>query len=368
MNNNSIIKKSNSLINAHYKLNINEQKILYKVISQIHIKDRDFKNYEFKISELANFIGTKSNAIYKDIKQWTYNLLKEVLVIERDDLTIQTNWFSAIQYVGNNKIIFSFHPVLKPYLLNLKESFTRFSIENVRKIRGKHSTRVYELLKQYEKLGYRVISVEELRNLLVLEGSYRSYNAFKQYVLYPVIDEINTYTDIFVKFKELKEGKKITEVAFYIKSKNIDKPNCIDLPIENKKGKKENLQLSLVDLSTSKLNVLKNVIKNVIDDEVKDKKIIEWIESNKENDIRFYLNNWSKWDYKDKATKAGFFIDLVDNNRTLPAGKKGIRTELNKPVQSTNYEQREYDDDYFDSLYDNFTLAQIKAMRKANEI
>ena len=45
---NSIIKKSNTLIEAHYKLGINEQKIIYKLISLIKVTDRDFKSYNKK--------------------------------------------------------------------------------------------------------------------------------------------------------------------------------------------------------------------------------------------------------------------------------------------------------------------------------
>lgn len=35
-------------------------------------------------------------------------------------------------------------------------------------------------------------------------------------------------------------------------------------------------------------------------------------------------------------------------------------TNNKKPIQSTNYEQREYDDDYFNSLYDNVTFVKQK--------
>jgi plasmid replication initiation protein len=81
---NEIIKKSNVLINARCKLNIYEQKILYKVISQIHIKDKDFKDYEVRTTDLINFLGTNNNSVYEEIKQCTYNLLKHVLVIEKE--------------------------------------------------------------------------------------------------------------------------------------------------------------------------------------------------------------------------------------------------------------------------------------------
>jgi hypothetical protein len=125
--------------------------------------------------------------------------------------------------------------------------------------------------------------------------------------------------------------------------------------------------LTLVDLSNEKINNLKAKIEKIINDEVKEKKLIEWIRSERESDVDFYLDNWSKWDYKTKATKAGFFIDLVDNKRPLPSGEKGIRTNLDKPVQALNYEQRQYSDEYFNSLYDNVEFVKDNKDNKDNK-
>jgi len=352
-NNNSIIKKSNILISSKCGLNVNEQKILYKVISQIHIRDKDFKDYVIKTSDLVKFIGTNSQTIYRDLKHYTHNLLKEVLVIEEDDRIIQTHWFSAVEYISNHTILFSFHHKLKPYLLDLKKSFTRFELENIRNFKSKHSPKVYEILKQYEKIGYRLISIEDMRKILVLEDSYKNYNDFKKNVLLAVQEEINKYSDISIEFKEIKESRKVVEIEFGIKSKKIDLSRVIDLPIEDKKEEDESKQLNLVDLTNDRVNKLKIKIKEVINDEVKEKKIIKWIQQGKEENINFYLDNWDKWNWKTKVSKAGFFIDLVDNNRPIPSGEKGIRVDLDKPVQARNYEQREYSDDYFNSLYCN---------------
>ena len=41
---NQIIKKSNDLITAKYRLTVIQQYVLHNVIAQIHIEDTDFKN------------------------------------------------------------------------------------------------------------------------------------------------------------------------------------------------------------------------------------------------------------------------------------------------------------------------------------
>lgn len=68
------------------------------------------------------------------------------------------------------------------------------------------------------------------------------------------------------------------------------------------------------------------------------------------DDIKHYLSNWSKFDYKTKDNPIAFLLHLVKIKAEIPKGKKGF----SKPEQSTNFEQRVYDDAYFESLYENF--------------
>ena len=90
-----------------------------------------------------------------------------------------------------------------------------------------------------------------------------------------------------------------------------------------------------------------------------------FIKTGKEN-LEFYLENYQK--FLDTATKeikdiGRFFNYVVTNKIPLPVSN----IVNNRPIQASNYEQRNYPDEYFDGLYDNFTADEIKAMREANE-
>jgi plasmid replication initiation protein len=370
---NKIIKKSNVLISAKCKLGVNEQKILYRVISLIHINDKDFKDYEIKIVDIIDFLGVKNKNVHSEIKKYVKNLVKELLVFQENEKEVYTHWFSLAEYqrvdYKNEKqtIVFNFHPRLKPYLIDLKSHFTRFGIENIRRFKNKYSPRLYEIFKQFEDTGYRVITVKDLRYILSLEDKYKNYNDFKKNAILVPLQEINE-TDITISFKEIKEGKIIDRLYFNIqktvnpgnntgeKSSNNIKANFEKS--ENSNNITRNPEDKKADLSNDKVNKLRKKIKSIIDDEIKDKKIIQWLEAEKENDIDFYLDNWSRWKWKTKTTKAGFFIDLVDNKRPIPSGEKGIRVDLEKPPQAKNYEQREYSDEFLNSLYDNVTFVK----------
>lgn len=68
-------------------------------------------------------------------------------------------------------------------------------------------------------------------------------------------------------------------------------------------------------------------------------------------DIKHYLPYSDRFDIKNKDNPIGFLIHLVKNKIDIP--EKKPKQQRNKPEQSYNFEQREYDDDYFDNLYEN---------------
>ena len=59
---------------------------------------------------------------------------------------------------------------MKPFLLSLKSHFTTYDVRNILKLPSTYSVRIYELLKQYEKIGKRRFDLQELKEIIgVLE-------------------------------------------------------------------------------------------------------------------------------------------------------------------------------------------------------
>jgi hypothetical protein len=52
------------------------------------------------------------------------------------------------------------------------------------------------------------------------------------------------------------------------------------------------------------------------------------------------------------------FYDFTTKYGTEKAYTKPTTFHNSKPIQATNYDQREYDDDFFNSLYDNVTFTK----------
>jgi hypothetical protein len=80
-----------------------------------------------------------------------------------------------------------------------------------------------------------------------------------------------------------------------------------------------------------------NTIKTCID------RYLKYIEEKKKEGFNQALQNGYKF------FTTGYIDYLDENYKMYVADQSNI-----KPVQSTNFDQRKYDDDFFDSLYDNF--------------
>ena len=85
---------------------------------------------------------------------------------------------------------------------------------------NKYSIRVYELLKQYGKIGKRNFDLVELKRILALEeNQYARIYDFERFVLKPSIEEINKYTDLNVSYEKIKKGRKVVGIKYTIDSK-----------------------------------------------------------------------------------------------------------------------------------------------------
>jgi plasmid replication initiation protein len=318
----------------------NECKVVSFLISKIRKDDNTFNIQTITVKDFNELLDIKGSKSYTYMKNFEEELLKrKVRVIFNNGDRLNVNWFQYSKYINENATLeLCFNSYLKEHLLELNKNYTKYVLQNICKLNSVHAIKLYELLKQYYKIGSRIIDINDLKYMLGIAKGYSQYCDFKKRVLLVSVSEINKNTDLEIEFKEMKIGRKVSEIKFSIET--------------NKKCKFEKTpELDSKDIAT-KINSIQSDIKAVIGDLIDNAKILVWIEQEKEKTIYYYLENWHLWRYKNKKSNAGFFIDLVDNKRTIPAGEKGLNFE--KPIQSTNFEQRVYDDEYFESLYENF--------------
>lgn len=212
------VVKHNDLVEARYKLTLQEQKLVLTVAMMIKPDDIDFYEYRLSVREFMALMEVDGNGYHGRVRQKAEALLKKPLVIpQQDGGELLCNWFAVIHYQKRaEQITLSFHPALKPYLLQLKNDFTEYKINNILKLQSGFSIRLYELLKQYLKIGERTIELEDFKRMLGIENKYKAYADIKRRVIDTAQRELSKSTDITFTYTPIKTGRKVTSLRFKI--------------------------------------------------------------------------------------------------------------------------------------------------------
>lgn len=250
MINNHTITKSNSLIEARYKLTLEEQKLVLYMVSMVQPKDEDFSVYTISVKDFMALVDVKNKGVYGQFKEMADHLLRKPLYIKKENSTLMVNWLSSAEYYsGEGKIELSFDPKLKPYLLMLKANFTSYKLKNVITLKSFYSIRIYELLKQYERLKERIFTLTELREYLCIEdGLYPMYSNLKQKVINVAHAELKAKSDIYFEYEEIKQNRKVAKIKFTIYKRTDDVGDAKEVPADKQSSKSPEIKTDIETL------------------------------------------------------------------------------------------------------------------------
>ena len=247
------VVKKNPLVEAKFKTTALEYKILMVATSKISSSDDVLKDISFTVDEFCSLLGVEADGMYDYMKRACERLVGKPVSVKNSTMKEYVTdhdmgnegytifpWLHHIKY-NNSTVKIRFHEYMKPLLLYVvgNEEYTKYLLENITKCDSFYAMRIYELLKQYQKIGERVLQLQELREMLgIKKTEYTRYNDFKRYVIQQAHKEINEKTDIRMDYEEIKQGRKVVAIKFYVKPKNKyarddDNFKCLDaLPKE----------------------------------------------------------------------------------------------------------------------------------------
>ena len=237
------VVQANKLIGGKQMLKLNSAKIIRAAIMQIKPKDQEIKPYAVSITELAQLLGIPKNDLYRDVKGIAQDIFANPIYIKNDDKTgefFAIPWVQLCGYQPDVGFVIQLNSVLKPWLLNLKEHYTQYPLENILAMKSVYAIRIFELL-QEKHIGKQIplegvdieISVQEIRECCGLEEEidkkgnvvrqkkYEKFSHFRSRVLDTAVNEINRIesSNYHVSYKCIKTGRTVTSILFNL---NVD--------------------------------------------------------------------------------------------------------------------------------------------------
>ncbi len=224
--NNFLVVKHNSLINFKTKTSytLNQLKLVCYLISNIKPEDKGFQLKRICIKDLG--LSSIDSKNHKKLSGEFLDLMCNPFKLP--DKKTWVSWFSSFSY-EEGVIEYKFDPLLKPFLLQLKDNFATYQLKNILSLKSAYSIRMYELLNQYKVIGKRTIEIEELKLLLNIPDSYRNNDILK--LLEKIKKELTSKTDLTFDFEAIKESRQFKSFEFTIQHNKKEKK---DLSVKNK--------------------------------------------------------------------------------------------------------------------------------------
>ena len=231
------IVQSNALIFAKQDLKINSLKVIRMLIMQITPTDDDFKTYIIPIKTLSSMLEISASNLYRDIDKITDDILQHPVEIKDDNTEefIKIPWVSACSYKTGIGLLIKINPLLKPYLINLREHYTQYEAQYILKMKSGFGIRIFELLianAMYTKKGTHInVPISVIRDMCNCNDTFPKIVNFKKKVLDAACQEINKHTYYSVTYNCIRTGRSYTHVDFYFQF-------CLPTPALNQSEEK----------------------------------------------------------------------------------------------------------------------------------
>ena len=214
-----VITRHNSLIEASYKLNLNEQRLLYLCVSKLDPRKPLPKDNSFTITakEFSEQFGINEKLVYKEIEEASKTLAERWVRTHDGKYREQFRWVFGVRYHDNEgKVTLGFSPWVIPYLTNLRDQFTSLKLSQISELKSVYSIRLIEFLMQFKATGRFIIELDKFKDRLGLKDEYNRFYDLKRRVIEVAVKELKEKSNIAVNWKAIKgmRGKAIKQLEF----------------------------------------------------------------------------------------------------------------------------------------------------------
>ncbi len=224
-----IVKHHNYINESIFNFNSLELNIFVAIIYKMHKMNREVT---FNVKDIKKYLNSKDRS-YATFEKVIKKLQKQSIELKHKDGYMSIMPFPVLDFNLKDKTItVECNSKIVPLLRDLKKQFTLYSIDEFINLENKYSKRMFQLLKQYEKIGKRNFELHYLKNILLAE--YERFYDFERFVLKRAKEDINKYTTLNVDYTKKKVGRTIKSIEFKI-SKKTSQSDKKDVIFETRK-------------------------------------------------------------------------------------------------------------------------------------
>lgn len=222
-----MIVQSNDLVEASYNLSIDEMRLLSFVASKIDSKKKNIGEIKVSSSEFSNVFSLSKANVHRNLINSVKTLANKSVTMQLDNKrNIVLPWLAMGIYDRQpnegSYVIVAFSQYIEPYLFELKDKFTAINFEYASKLTTPFSYRLYQWLIKAKHLNSAkdcgsikvVLDLEWMKKQAGLDGLYERWVNFRDRMIEPAIEQINSKTEISVIWKPIKQGKAVKSVQF----------------------------------------------------------------------------------------------------------------------------------------------------------
>ena len=231
----AIVEKRNVLNELRSNnMTLQELRFFSIYLSKINPWDKSTRVVRFPLDDFRRIMGLGYDMNITHFKYTIRHILQQIVEIPNE----KGSGYTAFQLFKRAKIEkneqnewyveFDAHDDALPLMFDFKNRYFKYELWNALRLKSTNQVRMYEILKQYEGVGKRELTVKEIRELLGISAKeYDRWERFRVRVLDSCQQALKETTDICYTYERGRVGKggKWLSIIFYIeKNENyVDK-------------------------------------------------------------------------------------------------------------------------------------------------
>lgn len=221
-----LVVKSNALVQASYKLSLNEQRLILLAVAGLHSKRPGVRpglnqvdNIRITAAEFAEAWKLPIGKAYEALRDATNELYERTIHEIKDKHHKKMRWVSAVQYHdGEGWAKLSFTPHVTPHLTSLSGKFTEYRLGQVANLRSTYAVRLFEWCIEFVDTGWMQMRLDDLVQRLGV--AYTRYADIRRKVIEPAVTELQAKSNLEITWEPVKTGRAVTSVRFEFKESN----------------------------------------------------------------------------------------------------------------------------------------------------